>query len=324
MPKKPLYGIHPSEYEHPLDREALNALQKVSGLDTILSKAFNSTIWTAQRVEFLGTKCKISNKNFNRVYELWIEACDILDFAEPPEIYTSWDYFINASAMGVEKPMVNLTSGSIDLLDDDQLLFIMGHELGHIKSGHMLYYNLSRYLLPLLQSSIPIPNIPIVGTVAVESLKYPLYHWSRMQELTCDRAGLLCCQRKESAMLALISLSGVPLKYIGKGEDIIESFIEQSKQFLTDELEPSEKLLKGFTQAYSFDQSIQYNQLIPRSHPFPLLRVAKLNQWIESGDYQQIIESDRSNIQNYFCKKCNNKINIEDAFCGNCGARIDS
>ncbi len=128
MPKKTLYGIHPSEYENPLDREALNALQKVSGLDTILSKAFSSTIWTAQRVEFLGTKSKSSNKNFNRVYELWIEACEILDFSEPPELYTSWDYKINAFAMGVEKPVVYLSSGTIDLLDDDDLLCIMGHE----------------------------------------------------------------------------------------------------------------------------------------------------------------------------------------------------
>ena len=321
---KILYNIHPSEYEHPLDREALNALQKVSGLETVLSKALSSTYWSAQRVEFLGCKSKVTNRNFKKIYELWEKACEILDFSEPPELYTSWDYIINAFTIGVDKPLVQLSSGTIDYLDDDQLLFIMGHELGHIKSGHLLYYNLSRFLLPILTSSIPIPNIPIIGTVAVESIKYPLYHWSRMQELTCDRAGLLCCQSKKSAMLALIKLAGVPLKCIDKQEDLVEEFIEQSKQFIINEFEPSEKLLKGFTQAYSFEASILNKELVPRTHPFPLLRVARLNQWIESGKYNEIIDSNRMNIQNYYCNKCNNKIDFEDRFCGNCGATIEN
>ena len=40
---KILYGLDPQEYEHPLDREALNALQKISGIATVFQKIEGST-----------------------------------------------------------------------------------------------------------------------------------------------------------------------------------------------------------------------------------------------------------------------------------------
>ena len=70
----------------------------------------------------------------------------------------------------------------------------------------MFYYMLAKKFLPLIRNNIPIPNIPILGGVLVETIQYPLYHWKRMQELTCDRGGLLCCQNEESAYLSLIHI----------------------------------------------------------------------------------------------------------------------
>ncbi len=319
---KILYNLHPSEYEHPLDREALKALEKVSGLATILTKLSDSTMWKAMRIQHAGEKTRITGKNFKRVFNLFEKACEILDFSNPPELYTGWEYHVSANVFGIEEPVMYISTGCIDILDDDQLMFIIGHELGHIKSGHLLYYNLSHYIVPLLLSSVPIPNLPLIGPVLVESLKYPLYHWNRMQELSCDRAGLLCCQNKKSAMLALIALSGVPLKYIE--EDFVDEFIQQSQAFVRDKFEPADKIIKSFSQAYSFDRAIYQGVLIPKTHPFPVLRIARINEWIESGEYDKLIESARDKLERNYCSKCKSLINKEDKFCGNCGAVIGS
>ena len=314
---KILYGLDPQEYEHPLDREALNALQKISGIQAIFQKFQGSTVEKAMILQHKGEKLKVNENNFKKLHNLFLEGCEILDFDTPPDLYTSWDYNLGASAFGVENPSVHITSGTIDILDDKALSFIIGHELAHIKSGHAFYYMLARKFLPLMLKNIPIPNIPILGNVVIETIQYPLYHWSRMQELSCDRAGLLCCQNKESAFKALIAIAGVPLKYLG--EDFVNSFIEQSEQFENDDFEPTDKIIKKLSQTYSFD-AYQQGQIVPRSHPLPMLRIGKLNAWIKSGQYDEVLNKEREKITIIYCSKCNEIIDLDDKFCGFCGA----
>ena len=138
-----------------------------------------------------------------------------------------------------------------------------------------------------------------------------------MQELSCDRAGLLCCQNKESAFKALIAIAGVPLKYLS--EDFVNSFIEQSEQFENDDFEPTDKIIKKLSQTYSFDHYMA-GQIVPRSHPLPMLRIGKLNSWIKSGEYDEVINKEREKITIIYCSKCNEIIDTEDKFCGFCGA----
>ena len=51
--------------------------------------------------------------------------------------------FVNAGAFGMEHPFIVLNSATLGLLDDAELHMIVGHELGHIISGHALYRTLS-------------------------------------------------------------------------------------------------------------------------------------------------------------------------------------
>ena len=318
---KILYGLDPQEYEHPLDREALNALQKISGIQALYQKFEGSTIEKATLLNYKGNKLKINKNNFSKIFDLYQQALKILDFAEFPDLYTSWDYQVKASAYGVEKPSVWISSGAVDILDEEELMFVLGHELGHIKSGHSFYYSLSRRFLPLIVNNIPVPNIPILGDLLVQSIQYPLYHWSRMQELSCDRAGLLCCQNKEAALRAIIKLAGVPLK--NQGDDYLNDFIEQSREFIEDDFETTDTMIKKFSQAYSFDHAIIQGRLVPQTHPFPMLRIGKLIEWIESGQYEQLFSKDREKMKIIYCSKCGEIIDIEENFCGFCGAIIE-
>ena len=86
-----------------------------------------------------GSYLKISNDNLQKVYSLYSEACAILDIEKIPDLFLSFDPRINGYTSGVEKPFIVLTTGAIDLLDDDELMFLIGHELGHIKARHVLY-----------------------------------------------------------------------------------------------------------------------------------------------------------------------------------------
>ena len=62
----------------------------------------------------------------------------------------SIDYHFTA---GVERPLILLYSGAVELLSTEELLFVIAHELGHVKSGHVLYYQIAEFL-PLIDDAI--------------------------------------------------------------------------------------------------------------------------------------------------------------------------
>ena len=71
-----------------------------------------------------------------------------------PDLYIAPGH-INAFTAGTEKPLIVVHSGAIDSLTDDELLFVIAHELGHVKSGHVLYYQIAQFVLPVIAVQSP-------------------------------------------------------------------------------------------------------------------------------------------------------------------------
>ena len=40
-------------------------------------------------------------------------------------------------ALGTDKPFIVITTGMVDLMDDEEIRFVIGHELGHVLSGSL-------------------------------------------------------------------------------------------------------------------------------------------------------------------------------------------
>ena len=66
-----------------------------------------------------------------------IEACRILDIDEIPELYIHLEDKIASYTSGEKRRVIVLSSGAVELLNEDELLFLIGRELGHIKSNHV-------------------------------------------------------------------------------------------------------------------------------------------------------------------------------------------
>ena len=63
----------------------------------------------------------------------------MLDAAEVPELYIRANPFPTAVTIGMDKPLIVVNSALVDLLDEEELAFVLGHELGHAISGHAVY-----------------------------------------------------------------------------------------------------------------------------------------------------------------------------------------
>lgn len=272
--KKILKGLNHSEYEHPFDQKALNALTHTPGLETLGNFITKNTIEKIYTVQYTGSNLKVTKENYPKIYEYLEYACQILDMETIPDLYIQWGYGINAFTVGSENPIIVLNSGLIDLCDDDEIMFIIGHECGHIKSNHMLYHMMAQVI------NIVIDSIP-GGNLIAAPLQYALYYWNRMSEFTADRAGLLCCQNKEAAVRSFMKMAGMPIKEFEYMN--YDSFIKQASEF---------KLLDYD----SLNKVIKFISIADASHPWTVMRAAELLNWINAGEYSKYVQGENPSI----------------------------
>ena len=93
----------------------------------------------------------------------------------------------NAFTYGHTRPFIVLTSGLVDMLDDEERFFVVAHELGHIKAGHVLYTVLARNIAAIVSSSARPRSAS--ARCSGQGLVLALHDWFRKAELTADRAG---------------------------------------------------------------------------------------------------------------------------------------
>ena len=267
--KKILKGLLPEEYEHPFDRKALDALEATPGLGTFGKFVTKHTVERIYNVQYTGSYLRVNKHNYPKIFEYLNYSAQILDLPKVPELYIQWGYEINAFTVGSENPIIVLNSGMLDLCDDDEVMFIIGHECGHIKSNHMLYHMMAQMI------NIIIDTIP-GGSIVAAPVKYALLYWDRMSEFTADRAGVLCCQKPTAAMRAFVKMAGLPKKEFNNIN--INTFLEQAEEFKDLDYEGLNRIVKILSIAES-------------RHPWTVMRAAQMVDWISAGEAKQIINT---------------------------------
>ncbi|SHN52090.1 M48 family metallopeptidase [Desulfovibrio litoralis] len=267
--------LHSSEYEHPLDRIGLEALRKIPLFPKVLELCTvpqNSIT----RLELFGSNLKVSERQMPSLYKLMKEACETLE-VEEPLFYLSSAPQLNAYTACPDKPIVCIYSYLLDILTDDEIRFVIGHELSHIKSQHIVYQALGTILGENLLSAVlsTVPGLSTFSQPAIYALNYAYFEWYRAAEYSCDRGGYLACQNFTASCTALMKLAGSSQRYVN--ELNLEEFIEQSRNF---ESVSSQGL--GLVQKIILSNG--------RSHPWSVSRVHELVKFNDSGEYTNILE----------------------------------
>ncbi len=271
--KRVLSEISSRAWEHPADRAALEALRRIPVFDQVLRTLFGFFGEKPIRLAFQANAVKVTDKQFPRLQRIYQEVCKTLDPERPYDLFISQTPMVNAGAYGMDEPFIILNSGTIWLLSDDELAYILGHELGHIMSDHVLYRTMTVLLLQLAEM-----GFPVVG-LAARAVLVALLEWYRKSELSSDRAGLLAVQDPEIAMMAMLKMAGgIPDGSKWDAEYNLDEFIVQAEEYKT-----------GGDLA---DQVYKVLNLIGSTHPFWTLRVSEIRGWIEAGEYDRIIRGE--------------------------------
>ena len=137
------------DFQHPHDMAATEALKAVPGLDKVIAKIMEYGLERVFYLENIASSVRVTPRMFGRLYRSLGWGCQILDLEEP-ELYVTLDPVPNAYTYGHTRPFVVLTSGLVDMLDDEECFFVIAHELGHIKAAHVLYTIMARNISTLM------------------------------------------------------------------------------------------------------------------------------------------------------------------------------
>jgi len=156
-----------------------------------LGKAFGKS-------DLLGRAVKVGPNPFPRVHKLVQRCADTLGI-KAPTVFLVNSPVMNAGALGTdEDAFIMVHSALVDGFSDEELLSVIGHECGHIHNRHVVYLTALHYLAQIAK---------LVSEAVVLPAQIPLLAYQRRAEITCDRAGLLCCKDLEVATRALTKLA---------------------------------------------------------------------------------------------------------------------
>lgn len=247
------FGREGARYAYSADVTMLRSFQRLRPVE-YAATALVRTNRELLRGDLLGKGVRVGPKQFPSVHKLVTHCANALSVGVP-HVYVVNSPVVNAYTFGTDdESFIVLHSSLVDTMTEAELLFVIGHETGHIQNKHVVYNT----ALILLQRMAELFIGPLILPAVVA-----LNAWYRRAEITCDRAGLLCSQDLDSASRSFIKLA------VG------------SKR-LSDEVDMSEFLAQHDEAQSSVGRYMEAFQ----SHPYLPKRIKALQVFAESEIYR--------------------------------------
>lgn len=314
-------GLMAEDYEHPLDRSGLKRFRKLGPLREGAKMFIKKVTEPMIHANLLGSSVLVSATQFPRIHRI-AEACRLILDLPPVDIFigrsSSNANLATALTWGTEEQCcIFMEVDQFEHLSDAELRFLLGREMGHIKSRHLLYLTIARTL------SAGFASHKTLAVILLPIFNQFLVPWQRAAVLTADRAGLVCAQD-------LVAASACLLK--------IEMAGEESKRFFPEldmeEFVSQQKIIRE-----------KYGWIPPESHnPYLTHRMELLKEFYFSAEYWRVFQSayDPSSpkflckecrsftyltdpgqvLEDVKCSSCTKPVEIESLICPNCHQKV--
>lgn len=265
---EPYINISPKAYEHPADRAATAALKAIPMLDPLVRRLIEWRYERALRQFYLGTSLKVSDDQCAELWSSHRAAVRILDLPETYDLYLTTPVPGMAVTIGSRKPIIVVDSAVLKRLGPGEQRAILGHELGHVLSDHVLYITALNILLAAGGS------LPMLLGLPFRAVKTVLLEWYRAAELSCDRAATLVVRDPQIVCrMLMVAASGLPAEELN-----LDAFMAQALQYENWD-DPSDRVRRFFWE-------------INITHPYAVRRVSEIMRWVQSGEYDRILHGD--------------------------------
>ena len=290
--------IKPNEYMHPEDAKALRELESIPGFPALVKKVLALGLEKLQYGINMASAIRLSPTQLPEIYNRLPPICEKLGIKEP-EFYLSMDPYPNAWTFGDTKIFVTVTSGLLQLLNDEEIDAVIAHECGHIACRHVLYHSLAHYILSGAD------NLGVLGLLSIP-IQLAILYWERKSELSCDRAGSLITSPDVVAS-TMARLSGGPIEITEKID--LEEWARQADQY------------DAIRNDGLWNKTLQIYAIAQQNHPFAAVRVREILKWGKSEQYQRLMGIKPTGTAGH-CPNCGNAVDPAWKFCHYCGHKL--
>jgi len=258
--------LQPSEYEHPSMQIVNQAMRKNPMLNAIAEKVSRKVGKPWYESTF--TSIPVTERQFPRVHEVALTAAQRLGLPRLPDVYVESSRGYSSATYGSKQDaFVNVGSFLTRLLRDRELLFVVGHEYGHLIGQHALWLTVSNLMFGEHRSSIMSEGV--LGLLSPTRLvsagaEALVTNWMRVADFTADRVGLLAVGDFETARRALFLL--YQKNRADLGEVDLDEWMEQ--------------------QEASEPKITKVSQLMSSGAPYLGVRLNELKRFCESPQYR--------------------------------------
>ena len=260
-----LIEISARAFEHPADRAATAALKSIPVLDTVIRKLSELGYEQAFRSGLMASSVRLGPDQYPGAYKDHVAAYARLDVEPVPDLFVTQMPVTNAAAVGAGRPFVIVNSGTLGLMDEQELRTVLAHEAGHVLAEHVMYRTALMMLLSLSSSVLG-----RLATLPLMAVQLALLEWFRAAELSADRAATLVNRDPMVTCRTLMVLgSGVRSKHLN-----VDAFVRQGTEYR--DVEGWQKLARMRGELF-------------QTHPFAVKRVHELLKWVQSGEYDRIV-----------------------------------
>lgn len=201
-----------------------------------------------------GHSFKVEPDNLSNYWNIFQEVKQITGFDEGVDFYITGDATINAYCIPSESEdrnhILNINSGLINIMNNDELRFVIGHELGHLIDSSRKTKELINFIYP-------------EGTSTPLALVNKIRVWQQLAEISADRCGFIACRDLRACISAFFKMSsGLDFEKMGLN---FETFIEDNS-----------RKLKTFSESGGLNLA---------THPNNLIRIEALKAFSECGAF---------------------------------------
>jgi len=199
--------------ERELGKQIYDALQGPV-VEAILQSAQDGSADEYWRSRMEGHCMKVEKDILPEFYALCQDVKQKLGFSEPVDFYVTGDSTLNAFSVAAEEEgqphIVNVNSAMFDLMSQDELRFVVGHELGHIINKDTALKRLIYFVFPPDATTPPI------------TLQFKIRLHDQLAELVADRYGYLANGNLNACVTAFFKMaSGLDLEKMNVSIDAL-------------------------------------------------------------------------------------------------------
>lgn len=215
--------LDPKTFQHPLDRQATEAIQASEVFQKILQWISKNSVEREMRMLYRSSMAQVTASVSPKLTAMVDEGCRMFGAEKKPEVFMERTYDLTMHLQGVDQPMLVISTGLFPNVTEQGLWGLIAGQMSAIRSGYcqIRFVQMLCAIKGLLPDSLAAPMVALFIT------------WQKYAQLSLDRAALLATGDLNETARAILA-GRAPLAVLEKMDlaDPSCGYMTQAREFL--------------------------------------------------------------------------------------------